>query len=430
MENKKHKLGSGEAAKRPSSPDEHTSSKSGKDFDFIEFIHSDLVQGDKRAILRKILTELEKQAAEEEASDNTDDSFILFEWNLTGLNSFLAKMDQLPASATPPPHALQEALHTAGDARPRMFMAGFLNMMKEETGCEVIDGSGGVAGISCKESYQLAQASVYLSAMDYSNKWFSEVLATGPPLADPLAALYMPTEFDGTAARIGGGNKGIESLHLRQGLWNQKQKLEPAGEEEQGSSISGEQTSSKSGKEFNFIEFIHTRSDLAKRDKQAIVGKIMTSLLKQAAEEEAADNPYDQFILFEWNLAGLNSFLAKVDQLPASATPPPYSLREVLHTAGDSRPRMLMAGILNMVKETTGCDVIDGNGGVAGISGKGVQVPQSTICLGGMDIHTKWFVEVLASGPPLEAPLATLHMPTSKGDGSTEQLNLKRVLWK
>jgi hypothetical protein len=425
MEAKKHKLGSGEAAKRPSSPDEHTSSKSGKDFDFIEFIHSDFVQGDKQAILRKILTELEKQVAEEEAADNPYDLFILFKWNLTGLNSFLAKVDQLPASAAPPPHALQEALHTAGDARPRMLMAGILNMMKEKTGCEVIDGSGGVAGISCKETQQLAQASVFISSLDCSNQWFLEVLAIGPPLVAPLAALYMPAELGGTAKRL------MDFWHLRQGLWNQKLKLDPSGEAEQGLSISDEHTSSKSGKEFNFIEFIHTRSDLGKSDKQAIMGKIMTSLMKQVAEEEAADNPCDLFILFEWNLTGLNSFLAKVDQLPASAAPPPHALQEALHTVGDARPRMLMAGILNMVKEDTGCDVIDGSGGVAGISCKGFQFfGQVCNCLGCLDIRNKWFMEVLAAGPPLEAALATLHVPTTKGDGSTGQMNLTCSLWK
>jgi hypothetical protein len=197
------------------SPDEHTPqapprSGSGKAFNFIEFIHSDLVEGDKQAMVGKILTVFEKQT--------TAAAIVLFKWNPTGLNSFLAKLDQLPPVATPPPHSLREISDTVGGARSRILMAGLLSLVKEASGCDVIDGSGGVAGISCRDNQQ-PRAAAYLVSMGYSNKWVAEVMATGPPLEAPLATFHVVTGVAGTTRPLCQGHQDNNPIQLRHMLW-------------------------------------------------------------------------------------------------------------------------------------------------------------------------------------------------------------------
>jgi hypothetical protein len=209
------------------SPDEHTPqapprSGSGKAFNFIEFIHSDLVEGDKQAMVGKVLTAFEKQTAAAAAKDKESvgpiDLIVFFEWNPAGLNSFLAKVDQLPPRAPPPPPSLQEIFDAVRDARSRILMAGLLSLVKEASGCDVIDGSGGVAGISCRDNQQ-PRAAAYLVSMGYSNKWVAEVMATGPPLEAPLATFHVVTGVAGTTRPLCQGHQDNNPIQLRHMLW-------------------------------------------------------------------------------------------------------------------------------------------------------------------------------------------------------------------
>jgi hypothetical protein len=92
-----------------------------------------------------------------------------------------------------------------------------------------------------------------------------------------------------------------------------------------------------------------------------------------------------------------------------------------------------MAGIINTLTELSGCDAIDGKDGVVGICGPISRFSLVLSCLGTMDGYNKWIAEVLATHPPLEPPLAVIHMPLEDG-GTTERwkLHSKRmryVLW-
>jgi hypothetical protein len=94
---------SGIPAEWASSPEEHAPilsahDESGKVFNFIEYNYSDFVEGDnKQAMVDKVLHTL---------GDNGT-AALLFEWNPSGLKSFLEKVDKLPACATPTPPAFQ-----------------------------------------------------------------------------------------------------------------------------------------------------------------------------------------------------------------------------------------------------------------------------------------------------------------------------------
>jgi hypothetical protein len=175
---------------------------------------------------------------------------------------------------------------------------------------------------------------------------------------------------------------------------------------------------SGSGKVFNFIEFIN--SNLVEGDKQAMIDKVL---------ETFDDNSSAQILFFEWNPSGLKSFLEKVDQLPPSTTTPPHSLQNVLDTAGDARHRMLMSVLLEVVREASGCEVIDGSGGIVGIIGNPAEFYSAVSYLATMNSRNRWISEVLATLPPLEGPLATLHMPTFEADGTTEPVQTNQVLW-
>jgi hypothetical protein len=174
-----------------------------------------------------------------------------------------------------------------------------------------------------------------------------------------------------------------------------------------------ERASSPDENSFNFIELIH--SDLVVGDnKQATLDKVLKML----------DDNDSLSLVFEWNPIGLKSFLEKVDKLPASATPAPSSFQGILRSVGDSRSRMLMACFLKALQEWSGCDVIDGKDGIVGVCGPPGELFLALGCMSTMDTRNDWLAEVLATQPPLEAPLAALHTPL-KADGTTQQLKLR-----
>jgi hypothetical protein len=211
MSNKKVKLNLGAAAKRSSSPDEDTpQSGNVKSFNFLELIHSDLVEGDnKQAMVDMVLKTL---------VDN-DALSLVFEWNPIGLKAFLEKVDKLPASATPTPPAFENIRHTVGEVRSRMLMAGILTTIKEYSGCDVIDGKDGIVGI-CGPPGPFFLALGCLTSMHVRNDWVSEVLATLPPLEPPLAALHTPLKADGTTRRWKFRYQHVESMRVRVVLWD------------------------------------------------------------------------------------------------------------------------------------------------------------------------------------------------------------------
>jgi hypothetical protein len=148
---------------------------------------------------------------------------------------------------------------------------------------------------------------------------------------------------------------------------------------------------------------------------------------------EATNDPDEPAIIFAWNAASLEAFMAKVAALPPGAPPPPPSLTPPpsdSHELGNGLRDLMQRLLVHIQTLVPGCAILGGAGGVAGLACSQVQFCNAGAALGGLELDP-WFAAVIAGGPAaLPAPLATLLVPRpGVTSGLCDPAALNCTLW-
>jgi hypothetical protein len=147
---------------------------------------------------------------------------------------------------------------------------------------------------------------------------------------------------------------------------------------------------------------------------------------------EAAQDPDDPPIVFAWDSAALETFLAKVAALPLGAPPAPAAfvpLPTVDAGVGPGIRNLTQSFLVHMQTLVPGCAIIGGVGGVAGLACSQLQMCNACLKLSSLQ-HEPWFAAVLANGPDLPGPLATLLVPRPRvSTGICDPLSCNSILW-
>jgi hypothetical protein len=176
-------------------------------FNFIDYITGPVIHGD-RAIAKKIVSVV----ATQEADWDVDECFLIFEWNISSLQTFLKKSLLLSADAPHPPPSLAGLPPAEVDigVRMRFLMAGILDLVASKVGNEVIDGEGGIVGLFSSLYVQGLNSAIVIAGLK-EDGWFAAVLEAGEPILEPLATVHLP--------RPGVANGQCDALTIGNVLW-------------------------------------------------------------------------------------------------------------------------------------------------------------------------------------------------------------------
>lgn len=122
----------------------------------------------------------------ERAAEDPDDPCIIFDWSITVVDEFIAKINNLPANATACPFLLPAPLN-ADTLRHSIL----LYIQSMAPGCGILGGIGGTAGLSCTQN-QSAVCCANIGVIEIAEDWFIQVLETGQPLTGYMARIMSP----------------------------------------------------------------------------------------------------------------------------------------------------------------------------------------------------------------------------------------------
>jgi hypothetical protein len=145
--------------------------------------------------------------------------------------------------------------------------------------------------------------------------------------------------------------------------------------------------------------------------------------------QEAAKDPDDPPLIFDWNEDAVQVFIDKISHLsPNAAAVAPFPLQ--VPPTHNTLKQDLIAYIQELVP---GCQPLCGPKCTAGLACTILQYGNACAVLRGLELHP-WFAAVLAAGPaPLTHPLAKILVPKPEEDeettGDCDILSIHCALW-